>query len=191
MFFIKPDEPVEHADAEKRGGKIFCHANEMDAGEEELPLRGARVLFTVYSDEHGLGAERCQLLEQGSNEKGADEDGEEDGEKKKVRKHKLKRTFAKKEDGKGKGKGKKDKRKAKGKGKGKKDKDDGPRGPNLARERVTKAPITGKLIAWMRVYGWVKPSEEIDDEDAKKRGGKIYIHRNDIPEGLEMKKGMQ
>merc|ERR1712004_759476 len=100
---------------------------------------------------------------------GDTEEGE--GKKdKKVKKHKLKRTFAKKEDGKkGKGKGKgKDKKKGRGKGEEKK-KDEGPCGPDLPRERVTKAPVTGKLLCWRRVFGWVRASEEIDHEDAKKR----------------------
>merc|ERR1712187_588640 len=57
VCWIRPDEPIEHDEAEKHGGKIFLHANDMEEGESEFPLAGARVRVFGYSDGQGLGAE--------------------------------------------------------------------------------------------------------------------------------------
>merc|ERR1712060_289025 len=90
--FIKPDEPIDHPDAKKHGGMIFFHSGDMPEGESEKPLWGAKVLFHVYSDSFGLGADRLEILEQGTEKKKGKDEGEETGTGKKVLKHKLKRN---------------------------------------------------------------------------------------------------
>mmetsp|Transcript_12282 Transcript_12282/g.25948 ORF Transcript_12282/g.25948 Transcript_12282/m.25948 type:complete len:424 (+) Transcript_12282:103-1374(+) len=191
--FIKPDEPIDHPDAKKHRGMIFWHADDMTEGESEIPLFGAKVLFYVYSDGIGLGADRLQILEQGTEKKGKDEDADEDadeGKGKKVLKHKLK--LKRNRGGKGKGE-EKEKKKGKGKGKGKdkEKKEKGPSGPDLPRERISTEPVTGEVVVWKRKFGFIKPEEEVDHEESAKHGGKIYIHQNDVPEGVEMKVGLK
>merc|ERR1712183_449173 len=91
---------------------------------------------------------------------------------------------------KGKDKGKGD-AKPKGKGKGKEKKEKGPSGPDLERERITTEPVMGEVAVWKRKFGFIKPQEEVEHEDSAKHGGKIYIHRNDVPEDVEMKVGLK
>merc|ERR1719305_1273371 len=106
----------------KHKGMIYLHMEDLEDSEE--PLVGAQVIFFVYVDEHGLGAERCTLVEQGSGKLEGD-DAENETEKKPVKKNHLKT----KADGKGASK-------AKGKAKEK-----GPSGPELPRERITTEPV--------------------------------------------------
>lgn len=65
----------------------------------------------------------------------------------------------------------------------KKLKTDGPSGPDLERERLTAGPITGTVVSWRGSMGWIKPDQPIEHESAKKRGGKIYVHTQDVAAG--------
>jgi len=58
--WIKALEPVEHPDAEKRGGKIYCHVQDL-VGAEKLE-KGGTVQFHLFQDESGLGAEEVTPL---------------------------------------------------------------------------------------------------------------------------------
>merc|ERR1712176_536115 len=101
-----------------------------------------------------------------------------------VLKHALKKGKGK-EDGKGKGEGK---------GKGKKER--GPSGPDLDRERITIEPVIGEVKVWKERtdkfgYGFIKPADVVEHEDATKRDGLIYINKKDVAEGVEMAVGLQ
>lgn len=168
VAFIMPDEPVEHELAAKRQGLVYLHMEDME--DEETPLTGAQVIFFVYVDEHGLGAERCTIVQQGDGEAQEDakaEAGEEEepeangGARKKVMKNNLKE------------------KKGKGKGKGE-PREKGPSGPDLPRERITTEPVVGEMLAWKKKWGWIMPAEPIDHPAAEKHEGKIYIHEKDI-----------
>lgn len=171
VFFIKPDDPVDHADAKKHKGYVYLHASDID--DEEAPMWNAKVMFFVYSDGKGLGAERCSIVEQGT-------------EAMYGRRRKSKKAVAKaKAKAKAKGKSK-----SKAKAKSKKPKEPkGPSGPDLPRERITKEPVTGEVVQWKNRFGWIKPEAPIDHAAAEKHGGKIYVNAKDIAEGSEMATG--
>jgi len=58
MGWIRPASPV--AEAEKKGGKIYCHLQDVVGGE---PLqKGQSVQFTLYKDASGLGAQDILAL---------------------------------------------------------------------------------------------------------------------------------
>lgn len=54
--WIKPDEAVNNPLAEKHGGKIYVSSKDVQGGVTELAA-GGLVMFHVYSDSSGLGAE--------------------------------------------------------------------------------------------------------------------------------------
>lgn len=60
-----------------------------------------------------------------------------------------------------------------------------PTGPDLPREKVKEAPILGEVLEWKGNFGWVKATEAIEHEAAALRGGKIYVHKQDLADGLE------
>merc|ERR1712232_354578 len=62
IAWIKPDAEIEH-DKFKEGQDLFVHKDDIDG--EEFPKVGDTVLFCLYEDDRGLGAEQCQILEQG------------------------------------------------------------------------------------------------------------------------------
>jgi len=89
--------------------------------------------------------------------------------------------------GMGKGKGKKGKMMAffaemeaglwgKGMGKG---------GPDLTREPVGEAVVQGEVVEWKGNFGWIKTQASIDHPAAGRRDGKIYVHKKDLPGGVE------
>lgn len=180
VAFIKPDEPVEHELSGKHKGMIYLHMEDLEDSEE--PLVGAQVIFFVYVDEHGLGAERCTLVQQGTGTVEGEE-AEDDTAKKPVKKSHLKEKGESKNAS---------KTKPKGKGKGKGEwKEKGPSGPELPRERITTEPVMGEMVAWKRKFGWIQPTEPIDHPEAEKHEGKIYVHQKDIEGEPELKEGVQ
>mmetsp|Transcript_44854 Transcript_44854/g.74607 ORF Transcript_44854/g.74607 Transcript_44854/m.74607 type:complete len:383 (+) Transcript_44854:101-1249(+) len=55
-------DEIDHPDAGKNGGRIYV--NKHDITEDEVPLTaGDRVIFYLYADQQGLGAEGCHLDE--------------------------------------------------------------------------------------------------------------------------------
>eukprot|EP00747_Dinoflagellata_sp_TGD_P184568 gnl/TRDRNA2_/TRDRNA2_40297_c1_seq1.p1 gnl/TRDRNA2_/TRDRNA2_40297_c1~~gnl/TRDRNA2_/TRDRNA2_40297_c1_seq1.p1 ORF type:complete len:116 (+),score=21.14 gnl/TRDRNA2_/TRDRNA2_40297_c1_seq1:2-349(+) len=59
-----------------------------------------------------------------------------------------------------------------------------PSGPDLPRERISEAPVTGEVLEWKGTFGWVKPHGEISHESASKKDGKVYIHKQDLQGGI-------
>mmetsp|Transcript_53036 Transcript_53036/g.119500 ORF Transcript_53036/g.119500 Transcript_53036/m.119500 type:complete len:335 (-) Transcript_53036:77-1081(-) len=57
----------------------------------------------------------------------------------------------------------------------------GSSGPDLPRDRIMEERITGQVLEWRDTYGWLKSDQTIDHPAAQRRGGKIYVHRRDIP----------
>jgi dsRNA-specific ribonuclease len=45
--------------------------------------------------------------------------------------------------------------------------------------------LNGEVLEWKGSYGWVKSLTEINRESAQLRGGKIYVNRTDLQDGLE------
>eukprot|EP00440_Ansanella_granifera_P000384 gb/GFBE01000416.1/.p1 GENE.gb/GFBE01000416.1/~~gb/GFBE01000416.1/.p1 ORF type:complete len:326 (+),score=98.78 gb/GFBE01000416.1/:1-978(+) len=60
-----------------------------------------------------------------------------------------------------------------------------PTGPDLPREEVTTAPVSGTVVEWKGNFGWVQPTEPLDHPAAKKRSGKVYLHKQDLKDGKE------
>merc|ERR1740121_364207 len=53
--------------------------------------------------------------------------------------------------------------------------------PDLKRERITTAPITGEVTKWVKdKFGWIKPHAPIDHPNAKKNKGKIFVSVKDL-----------
>jgi len=201
IAWIKPDAEIEH-DKFKEGQDLFVHKDDIDG--EEFPKVGATVLFCLYEDDRGLGAEQCQILEQGDGTLPEHIQAEVNERKKKAKDAKPNKpagkkgkllpndktaavkvgTFAKKQAE----HKKKNKNKNKKQG-GDEKKEKGPSGPDLPRTRVTETPVTGEVASMNKVFGWIKLSEPVEHELAKKHGGKIYLHKNDISAGTEVTKG--
>jgi len=56
--WVKPNQPLDHAAAAKREGKVYLHKQDLKNGKETLE-EGAAVIVNVYSDATGLGAEEA------------------------------------------------------------------------------------------------------------------------------------
>mmetsp|Transcript_24438 Transcript_24438/g.44310 ORF Transcript_24438/g.44310 Transcript_24438/m.44310 type:complete len:332 (-) Transcript_24438:81-1076(-) len=56
--WVKTDQPIDHAAAAKREGKVYLHKQDLKNGKESLE-EGAVVMVTIYSDSTGLGAEEA------------------------------------------------------------------------------------------------------------------------------------
>mmetsp|Transcript_22297 Transcript_22297/g.56794 ORF Transcript_22297/g.56794 Transcript_22297/m.56794 type:complete len:362 (-) Transcript_22297:163-1248(-) len=79
-----------------------------------------------------------------------------------------------------------------GKGKGKKgegkDGEGGwtfiPSGPDLPREPLpegqSESKVSGEVVQWKGSHGWVKPDTEVEHEMATRRGGKVYVSKQDL-----------
>eukprot|EP00930_Biecheleria_cincta_P030921 TRINITY_DN2142_c2_g1_i1.p1 TRINITY_DN2142_c2_g1~~TRINITY_DN2142_c2_g1_i1.p1 ORF type:complete len:353 (-),score=82.14 TRINITY_DN2142_c2_g1_i1:37-1056(-) len=53
-------------------------------------------------------------------------------------------------------------------------------GPNLPRARLTQNPVDGEVVEWNEKYGWLRPDEPFDHPAARRRGGKIYVSKDDV-----------
>merc|ERR1719424_1384983 len=59
--WIKLDHNIDHKMAERRGGKVYAHQQDMQCGAECLKT-GTKVKLFVYADPAGLGAEQVTLI---------------------------------------------------------------------------------------------------------------------------------
>lgn len=82
-----------------------------------------------------------------------------------------------KPSGKGKGKGLKGKWLFWGKG--------WPDGPDLPREPVTEGLVNGEVVDWKGTFGWIQPAVELEHPAACRRGGRVYVHQQDIAGGMQ------
>jgi len=57
-------------------------------------------------------------------------------------------------------------------------------GGAFAREEVSPDVVKGTVVDWKGSYGWIQPDVPVNHESAQHRGGKVWVHRNDLPEGL-------
>mmetsp|Transcript_81820 Transcript_81820/g.128864 ORF Transcript_81820/g.128864 Transcript_81820/m.128864 type:complete len:216 (+) Transcript_81820:69-716(+) len=53
-------------------------------------------------------------------------------------------------------------------------------GPNQKREVITSEPIRGTVSEWKGHFGWIELASEVEHPSAKKHGGKVYIHKQDV-----------
>lgn len=183
--WIRPNEPIDHPDAASFKKNIYLHETDVQNGHEMF--QGAQVKFFLYTDGHGVGAEKCMLtterLEYSSpfsslqtvclegkgkvKDAGKGKGSDESKSLTTVEKLRLKRR-------RGKGKNAEDGEK----------REKRPGGPDLPRERVTDIPVSGEVIEWKKKFGWLRPTEAFEHEKADVHEGKIYIHQKDvIPEG--------
>lgn len=58
--WIKPLQPIDHPDVEKHGGRIYI--KKCDFRPRSEPLAGDEVVFCLYADHDGLGAEDCYVV---------------------------------------------------------------------------------------------------------------------------------
>lgn len=61
--WIKAHQHIDHPDASKHGGRIYVNKKDFRARSE--PQAGDEVVFCVYADESGLGAEDCYVVGEG------------------------------------------------------------------------------------------------------------------------------
>jgi hypothetical protein len=47
----------------------------------------------------------------------------------------------------------------------------------------------GEILVMLGHYGWIMAFDEIDDPDASKNGGRIYVHKSDVVGGAKLKQG--
>jgi len=58
-------------------------------------------------------------------------------------------------------------------------------GPDLERQPVSEAVAQGEVVEWKGNFGWIKPKEgSIDHEALARRGGRVYVHKQDL-QGVE------
>lgn len=191
--WIKPDEAVkelEGPEKKKHKGLLYVHATDVDG---DMPLIGAQVVYFMYTDEMGFGAEMCQVVAQGSGEKPEKPVTEIEEKRKpvplrstaKARAHDKKAVFNDKKT-----KSLFNRAKAKPHAKARLEKEKGKSGPDLPRERLMDIPMTGEVVAWKGKFGWIMPTEPIDHPEASKHEGKIYVHGKDIIDANTSEKGI-
>mmetsp|Transcript_28887 Transcript_28887/g.54169 ORF Transcript_28887/g.54169 Transcript_28887/m.54169 type:complete len:343 (+) Transcript_28887:96-1124(+) len=59
------------------------------------------------------------------------------------------------------------------------------KGSRPGRDRVTEEPCVGTVVEWHGQHGFLESALPIDHPLASARGGKIFIHQQDLPEGVE------
>eukprot|EP00929_Paragymnodinium_shiwhaense_P076559 TRINITY_DN3938_c0_g1_i2.p1 TRINITY_DN3938_c0_g1~~TRINITY_DN3938_c0_g1_i2.p1 ORF type:complete len:227 (+),score=56.20 TRINITY_DN3938_c0_g1_i2:77-757(+) len=64
------------------------------------------------------------------------------------------------------------------------DRKKGPSGPELPRNRITEAPVTGEVQEWKGKYGWINPTVPLDHPKAEKHKGWLYCSMSDLIGGL-------
>lgn len=195
MGWIKPNEEIDHPEAEKHRRQIYIH--EVDVQPGHRLFVGAQVNFFVYVDDDGLGAEHCMLSQEQS----------ASAIRRVMLSDKKPQTLQPKAKTKAKGGGKAKEgaqpkltmvqktvlklRQQKGKAQGAQQKKEKKSGPDLPRARVTASPMSGEVAAWKGKFGWIVAAEEIDHEQASKNQGKIYVHIKDVLEGTPLEVGQQ
>merc|ERR1712039_1125848 len=188
--YIMPSEPIEHEAAQKKGGKVWASMADIESGATELAV-GQQVSFHVYLDDSGiLGADEIEEhgdppaqpraakgtakgFSKGFRAPAAASPPWSAPTKGKGKSSKAPWETASPWSGGGKGK---DKGKGKGKSKGPRK----PTGADLERERLTAEKFTGEVLSWSGKFGFIKPDEEVDHPNAKKKEGKIWVSVNDI-----------
>jgi len=185
IAWIRPDTEIDHPKmAESDQKDLFVHKSDIEG--DAFPKLGANVVFYVYEDAKGLGAENCSVLEQGDGTLPEHLKAEIEERKKAKAAEKPKQAAGKK----GKQAGKKGgaavkvgsfaKKQVANQKKKKQEKEKGPSGPDLPRTRVTDALVTGEVLHMGKAFGWIKPTDTVEHELAGKHGGKIYLHKNDV-----------
>lgn len=193
--FIQPSKPIGHPKAGQRGGKVFLAAEDV---KEELDGIGAKVSFTLYSDNSGLGAADCKMASSApaaapakpaakgaKGVKGAATKGAAKGAGKTTGKvaptwskpaavqqpafQKQQKGFAKGAQSQQKGAAK---GAAKGQGKG--------QGGNLIHDK----PLRGTVVQWRGKFGWVKPVDTIDHPMASMHQGDLYLGQQDVEQEI-------
>lgn len=154
--WIQPSEPVSHP---LHKGHIFVHKNDIEPPSDHVEV-GTQLMFFVYADNQGLGAEHCQVISLD------DEEAKEEPlaittaiSTKPVKSNK--RVLPK----------------------GLKAK------PELPRERLSSIPMTGEVLEWKHVFGWISAYAEIHHPLSSKHDGKVYVGLNDLVGVTELKSG--
>lgn len=62
-------------------------------------------------------------------------------------------------------------------------------GPDLERERLSQAPVTGEVLEWKGHFGWIRLHQPVEHEAAEQRDGKVYVNKKDLVEVEELKQG--
>mmetsp|Transcript_238 Transcript_238/g.681 ORF Transcript_238/g.681 Transcript_238/m.681 type:complete len:353 (+) Transcript_238:103-1161(+) len=177
---VELEVPVQHPDFASGCSEVSL-LDEDVVPPGSIARRGTRITCFVFSDDRGLGAEACIALKGGSfapakrkaqaqeeeEEEEEEEEAEEDAEE---RPAKARRRRARGRAG--------------GNGGGGDKWRQGSKGPDLPRQRITDLPISGQIISWKGKVGWIKPDEPLDHELAKKHEGDIYLHHQDVLDGV-------
>jgi len=202
--FITPGEPIEHPKASLHNGGLFASVDDIQGASELIP--GATVMFHIWEDESGLGAEEIVMTgpppagfkgsdqgkgkgkttgkswgkgSSGFDKGGWDKGGWDKGGSKGW--GKVQPTISKPwEDW---SKGGKGWDMGKGKAKGKYSPEGG-KGHTLEKTRLSAEKFTGTVSAWKGKYGWIKPAEAIDHPLASKHQGDLFAGMDDIQGGM-------
>lgn len=52
-----------------------------------------------------------------------------------------------------------------------------------------RCPCQGEILVMLGHYGWIMALDEIDHPDAAKTGGRIYVHKRDVMDGVSLRQG--
>jgi len=187
--WIQPSAPIAHPKAQLRGGKVYLAAEDVAS---ELDGVGAKVSFSIYSDNSGIGASDCRMSNSAAKPaqvqqvakpqlKGAAKGvtkGAAKGAAKgvaQVQKPAFQKTplFASQPQL-GKGKFQMQKGGDKGKGKGK----------VSERKLIHDKFLKGTVVQWRGKMGWIKPNDTIDHPMASHHQGDLYFGQQDVEQEI-------
>lgn len=68
-----------------------------------------------------------------------------------------------------------------------------PSGPDLPREQLPEGQsdelVKGEVLQWKGSHGWVKPTEPVKHDLASRRGGKVYVSKQDLVDCETLEEG--
>lgn len=158
----------------------------------ELDGVGAKVSFSIYSDNNGIGASDCKMANSAAKPaqvqqvakaqpKGAAKGGNKGSAQGKWGVAQVQQTaFQKKTPAQPQqaqqGKGKTQMQKGGGKGKGK--------GKETERKLIHDKFLKGSVVQWRGKFGWIKPNDTIDHPMASNHQGDLYFGQQDVEQEI-------
>jgi len=157
--WIEPDQPINHPEARKKGGRIYLGVEDV---EDEIEGIGSQVSFFVYADGSGLGAMNCRPGGAAGGQ--ALRPAPARAAPARPAQPQMSRPAP--------GGGAPPKGKGKGKGKGKEPREHKPE----PKTRVSDDEYVGKIKVFKKHHGWIEPNDPIEHEAYR---GKVYFSISD------------
>jgi len=185
--WIQPSAPIAHPKAQQRGGKVYLAAEDVAS---ELDGVGAKVSFSIYADNNGIGASDCKMANSAASfakpvqqvakpqPKGAAKSGSKGSAKgvAQVQQTAFQKKAPAQPQQAQQGKGKTQMQKGGDKGKGK--------GKVQERKLIHDKFLKGSVVQWRGKFGWIKPNDTIDHPMASNHQGDLYFGQQDVEQEI-------